>query len=200
MRKIISVVAMAVAWLVVFTGTAFAAQATGVPDAGELIELAKPVYQAIMSGQYWSAAALALVVVCGAIRAYLAPRVPFFRTDAGGTLLLLLASFGGAVATLLAAAGLTAPTWQLCVAAFGVAASAAGGYTMVKRLALPVLAWLERLSPPWLKPLFQLVPWLFDVITGAGAVRKAEDAGAAAVAAKPSTGAAGVVGTPRDVE
>lgn len=199
LERTIANIGLAIVGVMVFSGTAIAAQATGVPDATELLQLAKPVYEAILAGQYWAAAAFALVLTVGLCRWYVVPRVQFFRSDPGGVLLAFLASFGGALGTHLLAVGLTVPTLAMVWAAIGVGFAAIGGYMTAKRLVIPAVEWLAERSPPWLAVILRLVSRTFDAVTGAGAIKRAEAAGAAAVAAKPPTGAAGIVGVPRDV-
>lgn len=178
------------------SATAFAG--TEVTDTETLLELLKPVYQAILAGQYWAAAALGLVFAVGLVKRYAAPKVPFLRTDAGGTLMTFVASFGGAVATALLAGSL--PSLALVYPAVVIAFVASGGYAAVKRLAVPVFELLARKSPPWLGWVFLLVPRLFDLLTGGdSAIKAAEKAGKDAVKANVSTGAGGVVGQPRDI-
>lgn len=145
-----------------------------------VLELARPVFDAVMAGQYPLAAALALVLLVAVARKWLAPRVPFFGSDAGGALLALAGSFGGAVATaLLAGATLS---WSVAWTALGVAFTAAGGYSLVKRLGGALLARIPL--PNWLKTLLDSALWIFS-----SPVERAEAAGAAAVAEKPAGGA-----------
>lgn len=197
MRKILNAVPAAIVALVVFQGTAFAAQVVEAPDAAALLDMARPVYEAILAGQYGVAAALCLVLAVGVLRRYAVPRVPFLRSDAGGTLLTYGASFGGALATHLLAAGLSIPTGAMLLAALKIGFFAAGGFMTAKRLAMPLFTYLAGKSPPWLAAIILLVPKLFDLVTGSktATIAKAEKAGDAAVAAKPGVG----LPTPRDV-
>ena len=186
-------VAFAVTLLLGMTATASAAGA--VDPAGDgtgLLELAKPVFQAVMSGQYVLGAALALVLVVALVRKYASGRFPFLATDAGGALLTLVGSFGGAVATALAA-GAT-PSLAVAWVALGVAASAAGGYALIKKLVGP----LVTKAPGWLQPILRLVVWFFD--RPSSVVKEVEAAGDAAVAANPPSGAAGIIGELRDLD
>jgi hypothetical protein len=191
MRKTFEILFGALVALVAFTATAFAASSAGAVDES-LVELAKPLYAAVMSGQWMLAAAAALVFFVAAARKYAAPRWPFLASDAGGVLLVLLGSFGGAAGTALAAGAV--PSLAMAWVALGVAVSAAGGYSILKKLAGP----LVPKAPMWLQPLFRLVLWFFDHSTEP-AVAEATKAGNDAVAAKPPTGVAGIVGKPTDV-
>lgn len=197
MKKILNSLPLAVVALAVFSGTAFAAQVAGVPDGAELLDMARPVYEAILAGQYAVAAALALVLAVGLLRRYAVPRVPFLRTDAGGTLLTYAASFGGALATHLIAVGASVPSAAMLLAAVKIGFYAVGGFMTAKRLAMPVFTYLASKSPPWLAAIILLVPRLFDLVTGSSTAKiaKAEKAGDAAVVATPGVG----LPTPRDV-
>lgn len=186
-------------FLGVFGGTA--AASTGVAETGWL-ELAEPVYRAILAGQYWAAAAFALVLATAGARRLLAPRVPFFRSDAGGTLLLVLGSFGGALGTAILAAGVTAPSLAMAKAALWIAFAAGGGYTAVKRLVLPVALWLEARLPWYLRPLASLLVRALGLVTSPPSpalVAEAVQAGRDAVVISPSAGVDRVTGAPRDV-
>lgn len=168
-------------------------------EASDLISLAKPILAAVMSGQWAAGAALALVLLVAATRKYGAKRWPVLATDAGGTAMTLVGSFGGALATALLAG--SAPTLALVWAALGIAVAASGGYTMIKRLALPLLGAIVDRLPAWASAPAKAVLTVVASLLGAGgAVQKAEKAGKDAVEAKPATGAAGVVGKPRDVD
>lgn len=188
MNRIFTIAAAVVAFLVAFTGTAMAAS---LPDAESLIDLARPVLAAVKSGQGYAAAALALVLMTALARRFGAKRWPWLNSDAGGSLLTLVGSFGGAVATALAAGSL--PTLGLAWTAFGVAVAASGGYTMVKRLIVPGLVWLQSRLPGWAQPVLSLVLWMF---TKPDPIAVAEKAGNEAVAANPGKGIEGVTGGP----
>lgn len=198
MRKILELLFLGGILVLAFAGSV-AAQTTDVPpDLGELIELAKPIAQAVMAGQYWLAAAAGLILAVGLVRRYLVPKYAFLQTDAGGTLLTFVAGFGGALVTALASGA--GASLSLLPAAAAVAFAAIGGFLTVKRLVIPVFDWLADITP-WapLKWIFRYVPFLIDLLMGSKSskktIEKAEAAGRAAVEAGPSPGA----GTPRDV-
>lgn len=175
--------------VVAFSATTVAAQS--LETNGGIIETLKPIYTAVTSGNYVLAAALGLVLVCALIKRYGVSRFPVLGTDVGGTALVLATSFGGAIASALAG-GSAVFTGALAVAALKVALTAAGGYTMIKRLLIvPLIQPLAARAPAWARPLFDIALWVFDRQTSA------KVAGDAAVKANPPTGAAGVVG---DVE
>lgn len=176
--------------LISFAGTGVAFAAT---EDGGLLDLARPVFDAVMGGNYAYAAALALVFAVALARRYGSKRWPWLGGDVGGSLLVLLGSFGGAVATAVAGgAGLSLTVvWMACK----VAAGASGGYTLIKRLAVPLLRSIIQKLPKLAQKPFGLILWMFE----GSAVAKAEKAGDAAVAANPASGVTGLTGTPRDV-
>lgn len=177
-----------------FTTTAFAA--TGLePENGSLIDLAKPVLDAIMGGQYVLAAALALILFVAVARKFGTKYFPFLESELGVALLLLVSSFGTALATaLVAGSGFSA---GLLWMALQVAIAAAGSWKLVKIFLEYVRPWVEK-GPAWLRYIFDMVVWIFEK-PGAKAIRKAEAAGKAAVSKKPGTGIDGVTGKPKNV-
>ncbi len=192
-KRILSAVSLFFVFLLAFAGTAFAAGAVA-PADGSLLDLARPVFDAVMHGQYWAAAALVLVVLTALIRKYGTKRFPVLESSAGAALLLLVGSFGGAFATaVLAGAGASlAIAWT----ALKVAFAAAGGYSLAKSLLAPLLRKIQAKAPMWMQPIFSLAFYFFDRPTP---IADAEKAGAAALEAKPSAGAAAIIGTPRDI-
>lgn len=195
MRKLLTAGFFAIIAYFSFAGVAFASGAV-VPEDGSLLDLAKPVYEAIMGGQFWLAAMFGLVFAVTAAKRYLPGKAgEFVNGDVGQPLTVLLLSFGGAGATALLAAGPGAVlTGALAWAALKIAFAAAGGYTMLKALLAPLLQkWAEK-APAWLKPVFSLLLWVFSKPT---AVQKAEKAGDDAVAANPPTGTP-VPGEPKE--
>jgi hypothetical protein len=173
-----------------FIGTATAQAAAGVGDAS-LLDLARPVYDAIMAGNYTAAAAFALVLIVALVKRHAAPRVAFLRSDLGAALLVLALSFGGALGTAALAGG--AVGVALFTGAAKVAFYAAGGFALAKKLLAPLLERLAARAPAWLSPLFAVVLWIFD---RPSAVEKAEAAGAKALDANPPKGADAVTGSP----
>lgn len=184
------------AFLATFTATAVAAAATLPADVG--FDMLKPVYDAFVHGQKLYAGMLALVVAVGLLKRY-APSGKirdFVQGDTGGSLLTLVASFAGAMATSLG--GGVAVSWEMVKTATSIAVGAAGGYTLFKRLVVdPILRPLASKAPTWTQPIFALVFWMFDKPSP---VAQAEAAGDAAVSAAKPNGVSSVVGNVKDVE
>lgn len=195
--KVISLCVAVFALIVSFGATAWAAGAAA-PEDGSLLDLAKPVFEAVMSGQGWLAAALALVFAVTAARRYGAGRVPFLGSKLGGAMLNLLLSFGGAAATALMAGA--AASFALAFTALKVSVAAAMSYELIKELVAPMLRSLvDKIPSAKLRSLLHaglgLILWAFEN-RGKASIAKAEAAGDAAVAAKPPGGVAGVLGEP----
>ena len=142
--------------LLSFVGTSVAfAQSEG------LAELAKPVLDAVLSGQYVYAAALALVLGVALLRRYGGSRWPLLASRKAAPFLVLVGSLAAALATGISAGStLTATTlW----AAVKVAVSAAGGYSLLKAVLKP----LEDRAPAWLSPVFVVAGLIFRSKEGA---------------------------------
>lgn len=154
----------------------------------EFLELLKPIFSAFGDGQYAYASALSLVALVAAAKTLLVPRFKFLQRPESNSVLVLLGSFGMALASPL---GTGDPlSWALVWAAMKIAAAAAGGFALVKKLlVVPVLMPLRNKAPGWLKPVLSLVIWVFEN----DPLSKAKDAGDKAVKEKPSTGIPGRV-------
>ncbi len=184
-----------------FVGTATAANEIAPPD-GSLLDLAKPVFDAVMSGQWALGAALALVMLVALARKYLAPKWAFLGTELGVALMVLVGSFGGALAmALMAGASVSgAVLW----AAVGIAVSAAGGWKLAK-IALNqfepwVLRQIDRLPSAGqtiARAIWSMLTWWLHK-PGDAEIAKAEAAGKIAVEESPSAGIAGVLGEPKE--
>lgn len=146
----------------------------------DLESWAQALLSAFTAGRWSLVAVLAIVALVAGARAILVPRVPFFKTDLGGTLL----GFVGGTAAALAAAltGGAALGLPALASAATVAFAAMGGWTAVKRLLMPLLGMLLRLLGVGTSP----------SVTKA----EAEKAGDDAVKKNPSDGA----GPARDVD
>lgn len=179
-----------------FVATAHAATAVA-PDQGNLLDLARPIFDQVMAGHYLAAAAFALVLSVALVKRYAPGKFgTFVHSDPGGAMTTMLMSFGGALAT--ATMGGAPWTWAILWTAFGVGIAAMGGYAAIKKLVIePLLRPLMAKAPLWMQPLFAIVMWIFDKPVLAD--KKAEDAGDAAVAAKPAEGINGLTGEPKDL-
>ncbi len=193
---------LAVFCLVVpFAATSFAA-GQAVPEDGSLADLLKPVWDAASGGHWWLAASLALVLAVALLKKY-APEGrarDFVNSNLGASIMLLVGSFGGALATNLAMAGTDAISLALVIPSLKVAFTAAGGYALVKNLVVDPLVgseWYKTKAPAWLKAVLGVVTWMF--VKSSKTIAKAEAKGDAAVAANPSAGADDVIGKPTEL-
>lgn len=203
MRKLIAPLSLVLGLLGVmllgFTVSAHAAQAAS-PDDGNLLDLARPVFDQIMAGHYIASAALCLVLAVALVKRYAPTRFqPFLHSDAGHALTTLAMAFGGALAT--ATIGGAPWHWGMLTTAGGVAVTAVGGLMMVEHLLVePLLKPLIAKLPPWAQPIAGIIMWIFDKPASQAQIdANATKAGDAAVAATPSTGAAGVVGPAKEI-
>lgn len=158
-------------------------------ESEPILDLAKPVLDAITGGQYWYAAALSVILGVALLSRY-APAKWKLDTGLGKALMVLL----GTYATALISAGLgggTPMSLALAKGALGTAVTAAGGFTLARELVkylamkLPLPSWIK-------KPLL----WIF----GKDVVAEAEAAGDKAVAENPPKGIVGIVGSPKEIE
>lgn len=177
--------------LACFTGTALAAGvATADPDTSEVL---RQIFDAVVHGQWWVAASGAVIGLCGLARKYMPDS---WKDGAKGDVVGIATTFGiaaaGAVITTLAAPG-AAMSLAVVTAAAKVGALAIGGWNILHK----VIGWLMGWSklPAWAKSILGLVASLI----GSSAVKKAEEAGAAAVKANPPAGMSGG-SAPREVE
>ncbi len=174
-------------FLFAFTATALAQNAV-VPDQTNALDLFRPIYEAFAKGHHLEAGMLALVFVAALIKRYTPESFPraykFVHSDPGGTLLILVGSFGTAMAT--TAAGGMGFSWAMVKTASLIAVGAAGGYSILKKLLVePFLRPYYKKAPSWLKPIIGSVLWIFD---RPNPVTTAEVAGQKAVEAAPAKG------------
>lgn len=184
-----------------FSQVAYAAASTDVPGGAppaSWIDLAKPILDAALAHNYVAAFALALVLaVAAAKRLTGSSRLAVFvHGDVGGAVTTFALAFFGAIATAVPTGGIGALSWELVRSTGLIAFAAAGGYSLAKKLLVPVL---QRFAAghAWAQPIVGVVLWAFDKSSAVQAIEaKATQTGAAAVAASPSPGAAAVVGQP----
>ncbi len=197
MRKVISrymeVLVLSLFLLIGFGGLALAAgEATG-PDKS-LLDLAKPILDAVVHGQWWIAAMSALILAVSALKKYAPTEGKFgwvgrdLATTPGVMAYTFVLSFAGAAVTALVALG-PSGVMSLAIAktALLVAVAAIGTWRAVHEIATWFIgtAFYKNSVPAWAKSLIELALSLI----GSNAVDKAEAAGQAAVEAKPATGA-----------
>ncbi len=168
-----------------FTGTALAADAVAASDPS-LSETARSIFDAVMHGQWWAAAALGVIFACAAARRYVLPASWKVGTkgDVVGTAAAFVMAFAGAIATWAMAPG-AVMTMAVILTALKIGATAVGGYTVVHKLASWLLA--TGKMPSWAAAGLRMIAML----VGSSAAAKAAAAGDAAVAASPPKGMAG---------
>lgn len=109
-------------------------------------DLAKALFEAISQGRWDLVAALVVVLIVLVVRRFGPSKIPFLRTDAGGVILVLATALSGAVASALAAGQVF--SLALLYTAFKIAAAAAGGYSMIKKLVWPLILKLFGTKKP----------------------------------------------------
>jgi hypothetical protein len=167
-----------------FTGTALASDVVAASDPS-LSEAAKLVFDAVMNGAWWTAAAYGVILACVGVRKLLPSSWrEGVKGDVVGTALAFLLAFAGAIATVASAPG-AVMTGAVALTALKIGLVAIGGYTFIHKVAGWLAAWGKL--PPWAMSGLQLIAML----VGSNAVKRAEAAGAVALATKPSTGMAG---------
>ncbi len=154
-----------------------------------ILDLAKPVWEAIGGGEYWYAAALAVVLGVALLSRY-APAEWKLDTGVAKALMVLVGTYAAA----LISAGLgggTLMSIELAKGALGTAVNAAGGFTLARSLAKWLMMKLPL--PSWIKtPLL----WVF----GKDVVAEAKAGGEKAGAETPPSGVAGIIGDPEEIE
>jgi hypothetical protein len=149
LKNTLNTLALPLIFLAAFFSTAAAAGALA-PDDG--FNLWAPVWEAFRHGDYVYAGALALVATVAVARLYGTDYIAWVGTDQGGAALALFGSLGATLAVSLSdGSGLT---WGILSRAALIAVSAAGGYSMIKRL----------LITPYLVPVVNKHPKLAGVL------------------------------------
>lgn len=172
--------------LAAFTGTAFAAQAADPSGGGSILDLAKPVFDAVVHGQWWAAAAAGVILMCALARKYMpASWTSGIKGDIIGTAMAFVMAFAGAIFTTLAGPGAAAMSMAVALTALKVGIAAIGGYNVIHKLASWAVA--SGKLPAWALPMVKLITKMI----GSNAVKKAEAAGDKAVAKDPPEGMAG---------
>lgn len=190
------VAAFVVTLLIAFTASAFAAGAV-LPEDGSLLDLARPVYEAVMAGQYLAAVCLALILSVALLKRYAGDGKlgAFVRSDLGGMITTFVMASAGA----LASASLAGASWSLTLLKMGagVGVAAIGAYKVIKILlsSLTSASWYQK-APTWVKAAMGALLWVVDKREP---VKVAEAAGEQAVKDNPPTGADGVTGGPTEL-
>lgn len=192
MKKALTALSVAALAFLSFGATAIAAGEV-TPDDGSLLDLARPVFDAVMHGQWWLGAALAVVLLTAAAKKYLPDAYggKYVRSELGAMATAFLLSFGGAIATTMAAPG-AAMTMAVAMAALKIGAAAVGGWMILHKVMQVVVAtkfWNDRVPAP----VKALVSFVLGLV-GSSAISKAEKAGQEAVDASPPQGPAQVNG------
>jgi hypothetical protein len=184
----LSFVALASLALAFFGVTlAFASVAAVSPDQSAILDLLRPVVQAVQHGELALAGALGIIFAVAMTRRYLPDGYggKWVRGDMGGMLTAFLYSAAGSVATTLADSSAHF-TSSVALAALKFGMGAVGGFVALHKLATALTAtrWWNEKAPAWLRTglAFMLA------LIGSSAAEKAEAAGKTAVEAKPSTG------------
>lgn len=176
--------------LAAFTGSAFAAQALD-PTAADpaLLDTLRALANAAVHKQPLLAGALSIVLLCGLARRYMPAKYKEgLKGDIIGTAIVFMMSFAGAVAAALADSSSVFST-VVALTALKVGWVAIGGYTVIHVIAKAIqnTTWFQTKAPEWLKLVLRFSTSIF----GSDAIKKAEVAGEAAVAADPPKGMAG---------
>lgn len=174
-------------------GATASAAGEAVGDNSSLFELARPVFDAIVHGNYWLAAALGVILLTAAAKKYLPDAYGgrLVRSELGGMVTAFALAFAGALATTFAAPGATM-TMLVLWAAVKIGFWAVGGFMALHKIATVLVKtkfWNEKMPAP----IKALVALALSMI-GSSAVAKAEKAGQDAVEAKPAEGPKAVVG------
>lgn len=173
-----------------FTGTAVAADLAADPSTSEVL---RQIFDAVAHGQWWAAAAAGVIGVCALVRHYMpAAWKAGTKGDVIGVALAFATAFAGAIATWAVSPG-AVMSLAVIATATKVGAVAIGGFTVIHKVIGWLVAW-DRLPAPVVAVLKVIA-----ALIGSSAVKKAEAAGRAAVAASPAAGMTGA-GKIREVE
>lgn len=189
--RTVRIVGAVLLFLVAFAGTSFAAQAA-VPDSQSILDLVKPVWDAVVHGQWWLAAAGGVVMLCALARKYMpASWKEGTKGDIIGTVMAFVMAAAAMIATWAATPGAVMTTGVM-ITALKVGMLAVGGYNIIHKLAgwIGESVWFQQHAPAWLQGVLKMAAAMF----GSDALAKATAAGDAAVAAQPPTGMAGDAG------
>ncbi len=154
-----------------------------------LSELARPVLDAVLSGDYMYAAAAGLVLLVALVRRYGGAAHPFLASKKFAPVLVLIGAVAAALGTAVSA-GASLFDVKVLWGAIKVAVAASGSYVFLKAALDPVIARLKAHTPDKLKFIYALL----EIVVQSGqkaqeaAIKKAVKAGDKAVAVQPSLG------------
>lgn len=191
MKKIMLSLPLAFWFVGGFAGLAIAQTATD----GDLIDLAKPVLESALAGDYWLAASTALVLLATAFARFAPKSWAWARSSAGRALTVLAISFGAALATTLATGASMTPA--VAWAALKVAIGAAGGYSLFKATLLPLFARFAEKHGGFVG---KVITFALKLVQYADPDKAAKEAGDEAVADDPPGGASDVTGEPGELK
>lgn len=155
----------------------------------ELLELLKPTYEAIASGNWALGASLGLIVAVTLVRKYGSRHFPKWASRPAGFVLNYLLALGGTLSTAYSA-GAPVDAGSLWLAA-KVAAGGSVIYEVMRELLLPLA---EKFLPKKLQWLLKPLKAIFD---NASIKERAKAAGDKAVAENPPGGLEAVTGEPK---
>lgn len=198
MKRIPFPLVLAAMLLMSFTATAFA-QGAVAPDDASLLDLLRPVVDAVKGGQWALGGSLGVIFLMAVAKRYIPESWKagkFLHSDLGGMVSTFLFSFAGSLVIALTPTGATLGA-AMAYAALKFAVAAIGGYTVLNQLAkaLVASAWWADHAPAWLKSAVALVL----AMIGSKAIAKAEKAGQDAVDANPPGGANAAAGEPASI-
>lgn len=174
-----SIMSFVLVFLGFFTGTAVAADAVAEPSASEALQ---QIFNAVMHGQWWVAASASVIGACALARRYMPESWKAgTKGDIIGVSLAFVMAFAGAISTWAVAPG-AVMSFAVIATASKVGAVAIGGFTIIHKVVGWLVAWGKM--PMWATSILSIIATLI----GSNAVKKAEAAGDAAVAANPAPG------------
>lgn len=183
--------------LLAVCGHAAAAAATSlaVSDEASILDLLRPVYEALTGGQYAYGTLLAIVAAVALTKRFVP--IAWLHTDTGGSVLVAIGTTAAALAASVATPGAHVTLSGLS-AAFKAGLLAAGGYVFIKNVVITPL--MPRL-PVWLQKILTPILWVFDgtMKPSAVALKESIDAGNNAIILKPVQGVVSIVGEAKDV-
>lgn len=192
MKRTITALSLAALAFLAFGATAIAAPG-GYADDGSLLDMFKPVVEAVKNGHFALGGSLLVIFLMAVAKRYLPEKWggKWVRSDAGGVAFAFGFAFFGSLGTALAAPG-AAVNGAMAMAALKFGLGAIGGFVAIHKLATWAVgtAWFKAHAPAWLVSGLSFVLALI----GSSAIKKAEAAGQKAVDQNPPQGPAAATG------